>query len=50
VLRHMPVGYGNPNGAEAGRTLGALTELLTREDVPDDVTEQAGDLLYRFFT
>ncbi len=50
VLRHTPRGYANPNGADAGRTLGELTRLLTGDDVPDEVTEQAGDLLYRFFT
>jgi CelD/BcsL family acetyltransferase involved in cellulose biosynthesis len=34
---------------ELGPTLGALTELFVREDIPDDVTEQAGKLLYRYF-
>ena len=29
--------------------LGGLTELLTGESVPDDVTKQAGALLYRYF-
>lgn len=33
----------------AGRTLGRLTELLTRPDVPDAVTSEAGDALYRYF-
>ena len=50
VLRHTPAGYANPNGADAARTLGELTRLLTADDVPDAVSEQAGDLLYRFFT
>jgi CelD/BcsL family acetyltransferase involved in cellulose biosynthesis len=50
VLRHTPAGYANPSGAQAGQVLGQLTELLTRADVPDDVTEQAGDTLYRYFT
>ncbi len=50
VLRHTPAGYDNPAGAEAGRVLGVMTELLTRDDVPDDVTEAAGDALYRYFT
>ena len=27
----------------------ALTALLTRDDVPDEITEQAGGLLYRYF-
>jgi hypothetical protein len=29
--------------------LGRLTELLTRPEVPDTVTSEAGDALYRFF-
>jgi len=32
-----------------GAILGPLTELLTRPDVPDDVTEAAGALTYRHF-
>jgi len=31
------------------QTLGALTALLTEEDVPQHVTERAGALLYRYF-
>jgi lipid II:glycine glycyltransferase (peptidoglycan interpeptide bridge formation enzyme) len=50
VLRHTPAGFSNPNGAEAGAVLGQLTELLTREDVPDEVTKRAGEILYRYFT
>jgi CelD/BcsL family acetyltransferase involved in cellulose biosynthesis len=34
---------------QAGAMLGGLTELLTGESVPDDVTKQAGALLYRYF-
>jgi len=34
---------------EVGATLGALTAILTRPDVPDSVAADAGDLLYRFF-
>jgi hypothetical protein len=30
--------------------LGELTQLLTREDVPDEVTKRAGEILYRYFT
>lgn len=29
--------------------LGPITEMLTRPEVPDDVTEEAGNLLYRHF-
>jgi len=37
--------------AEVGliRAFSELTALLTRQDVPDEVTEAAGDELYRFF-
>ena len=50
VLRHTPAGFANPNGAEAGGVLGQLTQLLTRDDVPDEVTKRAGEILYRYFT
>lgn len=50
VLRYTPDGYTNPTGAEAGAVLGELTGLLTREDVPDEVTKRAGEILYRYFT
>jgi CelD/BcsL family acetyltransferase involved in cellulose biosynthesis len=35
--------------AEAGPMLGELTRLFTEETVPDEVTKQAGALLYRYF-
>ncbi|HET9258415.1 MAG TPA: GNAT family N-acetyltransferase [Pseudonocardiaceae bacterium] len=35
--------------AEAGAMLGKLTELLTDDSVPDEVTQRAGALLYRYF-
>jgi len=38
-----------PHEQAAGVMLGRLTELLTRSDVPDDVTREAGDALYRYF-
>jgi CelD/BcsL family acetyltransferase involved in cellulose biosynthesis len=50
VLRHTPDGYANPAAAEAMPVLGELTSLLTRDDVPDDVTQRAGEILYRYFT
>ena len=49
VLRYEPAGYANPVAAEARPVLGELTTLLTREDVPDDVTRRAGEILYRYF-
>jgi len=50
VLRHTPEGFTNPTGAEAGSVLSELTALFTRDDVPDEVTKRAGELLYRYFT
>jgi CelD/BcsL family acetyltransferase involved in cellulose biosynthesis len=49
VLRHVPVGYANRVAAEALPVLGELTKLLTRDDVPDEVTQRAGEILYRYF-
>ena len=50
VLRYTPEGFSNPKGVEAGGVLGELTGLLTRDDVPDEVTKRAGEILYRYFT
>lgn len=49
VLRHVPAGHDGSRAAEVGAVLGQLTALLTREDVPDDVTRRAGELLYGYF-
>ncbi len=49
TLHWQPPGHANPSGAEATSALGQLTELLTRPDVPHDVTARGGDLLYRYF-
>lgn len=38
-----------PAQQQAGAIFPVLTDLLTHPDVPDSVTEQGGDLLYRFF-
>ncbi|MGH3718873.1 MAG: GNAT family N-acetyltransferase [Pseudonocardiaceae bacterium] len=35
--------------SQAGAMLGELTRLLTDDSVPDEVTRQAGTLLYRYF-
>jgi CelD/BcsL family acetyltransferase involved in cellulose biosynthesis len=48
-LRHTPKHFTAPVD-HFGSTLGQLTNLFTRPDVPDEVTEEAGNLLYRFFT
>jgi CelD/BcsL family acetyltransferase involved in cellulose biosynthesis len=37
------------SNAQAGAMLGELTQLLTGDSVPDEVTRQAGALLYRYF-
>ena len=50
VLRYTPEGFTNPVADEARPLLGELTKLLTREDVPDDITQRAGEILYRYFT
>ncbi len=49
-LRRIPGGA--PSAREAGlrATLNQLTGIFVDERVPDDVTEQAGDVLYRYFT
>lgn len=48
-LHYTPPNYVTPpNGF--GTTLSSLTDLFTRADVPDEVTEEAGNILYRFFT
>jgi hypothetical protein len=47
-LRHNPTGY-SPADSTAAHTLGELTSLLTRDDVPDEVTQRAGEVLYRYF-
>jgi len=49
VLRHTPEGYTNPTADAIRPILGELTGLLTRDDVPDDVTQRAGEILYRYF-
>ncbi|MGH3803009.1 MAG: GNAT family N-acetyltransferase, partial [Pseudonocardiaceae bacterium] len=37
------------SSSEAGPMLSELTRLLTDDAVPDEVTRQAGELLYRYF-
>ncbi len=48
-LRHSPPGTPSDADQSARRMLGGLTALLVGEDVPDDLTARAGDLLYRYF-
>ncbi|MFO1070027.1 MAG: GNAT family N-acetyltransferase [Geminicoccaceae bacterium] len=49
LLQHVPVGYTDPRGAEVSKVLQRMTQLLTDPEVPDAITRQAGDELYRFF-
>lgn len=49
TLHWSPAGHADPRGAQAGATLGQLTEVLTQPSVPDSAAAAAGDLLYRFF-
>ena len=48
-LRHVPDGWQAPAGGQLGLLLGQLTDLLTDPDVPDRVTDRAGDILYQLF-
>mgnify|MGYP000694688979 CR=1 FL=1 len=49
-LRHSPNGTVSQQTQQMADFLPQLTELFTRESVPDEVTEQAGNILYRYFT
>ncbi|MCA9970610.1 MAG: GNAT family N-acetyltransferase [Anaerolineales bacterium] len=48
-LRHTPDLPPDPRAQQIGGLLPKLTDLFTDASVPDAVTENAGDLLYRFF-
>lgn len=50
MLRHQPAGTPTEADQLARRALGDVTRLLTDPSVPDDVSEQAGDVFYRYFT
>jgi hypothetical protein len=49
TLHWSPEEYNDPTGSEVGKTMGAITELLTEPGVPNHVAAQAGSLLYRYF-
>jgi CelD/BcsL family acetyltransferase involved in cellulose biosynthesis len=49
LLRHDPPGRPTDRDVEARGVLRDMTRLLTDPSVPDTVTEQAGDVLYRYF-
>ncbi len=48
-LRHTPPGTLSRQEQEMRSLLPQLTELLTNASVPDQITDRAGELLYRFF-
>lgn len=48
VLRRVGVPP-DPRAVDAGRLLGSLTALFTAPEVPPEIAERAGDLLYRYF-
>ena len=47
--RRAPEGYAGEPGAELRPVLGEISRLLTAPAVPDDVTADAGTVLYRLF-
>jgi len=49
VLRHNPTNCDGAETTTGGALLGELTQLFTRADVPDEVTQRAGELLYKYF-
>lgn len=49
-LRHTPHGFPSPETKQIRGLLPQLTNLFVNEEVPDHITEKAGDILYRFFT
>ena len=49
-LRHRPDGSPSQQEQQGRNVLSQLTQLFVDETVPDQVTEKAGEVLYRFFT
>lgn len=48
-LQWRPEGYSNPKGEQAGDVLRRVTGWLTDPAIPDEITQTAGEKLYRFF-
>jgi CelD/BcsL family acetyltransferase involved in cellulose biosynthesis len=48
-LRLDPPGWDDRPALAVTRLLGEITRLMTRPEVPDEITAQAGTLLYRYF-
>lgn len=49
IVTLRPAGTRPPGHHEADAVLGELTRLFTDDEVPDRITTQAGQLLYRYF-
>ncbi len=49
IMTLSSAGTTEPGSAEIDALLGGLTELLTEESVPDEITARGGALLYRYF-
>lgn len=49
-LQYMPEGAPDPKEKQIRSLLPQLTDLLVHPDVPDEITEKGGDILYPFFT
>ena len=49
VLDHVPPGWRDDRADELRQLLGRLTTLLTAAEMSDDITAEAGTLLYRYF-
>jgi CelD/BcsL family acetyltransferase involved in cellulose biosynthesis len=50
IVTLLPMNRDPNNGRDADHLLGELTRLLTDDVVPDQITESAGALLYRYFS
>jgi len=50
VLSYKPDGVPSQKDRQMRSLFPQLTDLFTQESVPDEVTEQAGNVLYRYFT
>ena len=48
-LQWRPEGYSNLKGEQAGDVLRHVTGWLTDPAIPDEITQTAGEKLYRFF-
>jgi CelD/BcsL family acetyltransferase involved in cellulose biosynthesis len=49
TYRNAPAGADGRAGPAVGELLAEMTDLLVGDDVPDAVTERAGEIVYRYF-